>query len=63
MTISTFLYIVLLILFMLSIIGVLQSDKYNDVKLLYGSIFIFICSIISAILLWISTIFLTFMTD
>ena len=61
--ITTILYIVVLLLFILSVIGILRSDKYNDSKLLYGSPAVFVLSIVGALFLWLATIFVTLMPD
>jgi hypothetical protein len=45
-------YIALLILFILSVTGILRSDKDDNAKLFYGSVMLFIFSLVAAVFIW-----------
>lgn len=51
-------YITLLLLFILSVTGILGSDKYDNNKMFYGSVALFIFSIAVAILLWLASVYI-----
>ena len=61
--ITTIPFIVLLIIFALSVTGILRSDKNDEARLFYSSVLIFILSLAGLIFLCYLSIIFGFMTD